>query len=169
MAFKLCKNERTVKLNTLLTSVKSLLGLSCIKWYKSEELIPYVISILEYLNKKLMLSGACTISQRLQEYVDTYEMGVEMIIKKEISDLTYMVGIDTSDPNYREDLFILTWGMLLSSIYMQLLYNYAGVLDDASISSYDCHSGCYQAECGALLNMNTTTSHCLNDFNDCGN
>ena len=154
----LCNNNLTVKLKTLITSIQGQLGLSCLKWYRHEELDPYVISILEYLNSRLILSGACTIIQRLQEFTGFYEDGTEMILSGNTKDLVYLVGINTADPEYREEIFTLAWGILMSSIYMQLMYNYAGVFDDSSVSSVDCHSGCYKSECEGLIGSGVTSS-----------
>jgi hypothetical protein len=150
MALKLCNNNFSVKFNTLQVSLQNLLGLGCIKWYRDEELDYYVLAILDYLNSQIILSGACTILQRLQEFTDIYETGTEMILNKEIADLAYKVGIDTGDSEYREELFTLAWGIFMSSLYMQLMYNYSGVFDDSANVSSDCHSGCHQADCGSL-------------------
>ena len=154
----LCNNNLTVKLKTLVTSIQNQLGLSCLKWYRHEELDPYVISILEYLNSRLILSGTCTIVQRLQEFTDFYNDGMEMILSGNTKDLVYMMGINTSDPEYREELFTLAWGTLMSSVYMQLMYNYAGVFDDSSVSSVDCHGGCHRSECEGLIGSGITSS-----------
>lgn len=158
MALKLCNNNLSVKFSTLQVSLQNLLGLGCIKWYRNEELDYYVLAILDYLNSRMILSGACTILQRLQEFTDIYESGTEMIINKETADLAYQVGIDTGDPEYREELFTLAWGIFMSSLYMQLMYNYSGVFDDSSNTSGDCHSGCLQSECG---NLGTITDSSL--------
>lgn len=154
----LCNNNSTVKLNTLITSVQSQLGLSCLKWYRHEELDPYIIAILDYINGRLMMSGACTIIQKLQEFVDFYDEGMEMILSNNTKDLVYLIGINTADPEYREEVFTLAWGTFMASIYMQLMYNYAGVFDDSSVSSYDCHSGCHRADCNGLLGSGVTSS-----------
>lgn len=151
MALKLCNNNQTVQLKTLLVSLQNQLGLSNIKWYRHEELEPYILSILNYLNNRLILSGTCTILQRLQEFTNFYENGMEQILSNNTRDLVFSIGIDTTDPEYRQELFTLAWGTFMSSLYMQLMYNYAGVFDDSSVSSYDCHSGCHQVECEALL------------------
>lgn len=153
----LCNNNSTVKLNTLIVSLQSQLGLSCLKWYRNETLEPYIISILEYINGKLILSGACTIVQKLQEFVEIYEDGMEMILSGKIQDLAYLVGINTSDPDYKKEVFSLAWGTFMASIYMQLMYNYAGVFDDSSVSSYDCHGGCHSSECNGLLGSGITS------------
>ena len=158
MALKLCNNNQTVQLKTLLVSLQNQLGLSCFKWYRHEELEPYVIYILNYLNSRLILSGACTILQRLQEFTNFYEEGMELIISENISDLTFKIGINTEDSEYREELFTLAWGTFMSSVYMQLMYNYAGVFDDSSVSSYDCHGGCQKSECESLLGSGVTSS-----------
>lgn len=158
MGLKLCNSNQQVKLNTLITSIQSLLGLSCLKWYRHEELDPYVISIMEYLNSKLILSGACTISQHLQEFTGLYEEGTDLILKKKTTDLAYLLGINTNDPEYREEVLTLAWGIFMSSIYMQLMYNYAGIFDDSSVSLYDCHSGCHYSDCNGLLGSGITSS-----------
>lgn len=158
MALKLCNNSQTVQLQTLLVSLQNQLGLSCLKWYRHEELEPYVIAILNYLNSRLILSGACTILQRLQEFTDFYDKGMELILSRETKELAFIVGIDTSDPEYREEIFTLAWGTFMSSIYMQLMYNFAGVFDDSSVSSYDCHSGCHNSDCESLLGSGVTSS-----------
>lgn len=158
MALKLCNSNHTVKLNTLITSIQSLLGLSCLKWYRHEELEPYVITIMEYLNSKLILSGACTISQHLQEFTDSYEEGTELILSGKTSDLAYLLGINTKDPEYRAEFLTLAWGTFMSFIYMQLMYNYAGVFDDSSVSSYDCHGGCHSSDCNGMLGSGITSS-----------
>lgn len=151
MALKLCENNKSVKINTLLISLQNQLGLGCIKWYRHEELDPYVIAIAEYLNSRLILSGACTTLQKLQEFTEFYEDGMNLIISDKIIDLTHLMKLDTTDPEYREELFTLAWGTFMSSVYMQLMYNYAGVFDDSSVSTYDCHSGCHKSDCDSLL------------------
>lgn len=174
MALKLCNNNSNVKLNTLLVSLRNQFGLGCIKWYRNEELDHYVLAILDYLNSRMILSGACTILQRLQEFTEIYETGTEMIIAGETADLAYKVGIDTGDPEYREELFTLAWGIFMSSLYMQLMYNYSGVFDDSLSDTGDCHSGCHQSECGNLLGGSDTslgstgTWESGNFYGDCG-
>ena len=158
MALKLCNNSQTVQLKTLLVSLQNQLGLSCLKWYRHEDLEPYIISILNYLNSRLILSGTCTILQRLQEFTDFYDKGMELILSEETKELAFIIGINTSDPEYREEIFTLAWGTFMSSIYMQLMYNYAGVFDDSSVSSYDCHSGCYNSDCDSLLGSGVTSN-----------
>lgn len=175
MALKLCNNSQVVQLKTLLVSFQNQLGLSNIKWYRHERIEPYILSILNYLNSRLILSGTCTILQRLQEFTNFYEDGMEQILSHNTKDLAFVIGIDTSDPEYREEIFTLAWGTFMSSIYMQLMYNYAGVFDDSSVSSYDCHSGCQSNECESLLNSGVTSSlggtgswQSSNIYGDCG-
>lgn len=158
MALKLCNSNSYIKTTTLETSLKGLLGLSCIKWYSHGELDPYVLAIMDYLNSKLLMSGACTILQMLQEFTGLYEKGSKMIIDDQVADLAFLVGIDTGDPEYREELFTFVWGMFMSSLYMQLMYNYAGVFDDSAVSKGDCHSGCHSSECGTGLNSSNSNS-----------
>jgi hypothetical protein len=147
---KMCNQEFEVRLKTSLVSLQNLLGLSCIRWYRDERLDYLVLLIIEYLNRVLLLEGACTILQRLQEFSDLYEEGTRLIIDGKILDLTQIMRIDTGNPDYNEDLFILAWGIFMSSLYMQLYYNYSGVFDEKI--NTDCHSGCHKADCGNLGN-----------------
>lgn len=148
-----CKKVTSVQFKTLLVSVQNQLGLSCIKWFRHEELDPYVLAILDYLNGKLILSGACTILQRLQEFTALYEEGTEQIINKETADLAYKVGLNTGDSEYREELFTLAWGIFMSSLYTQLTYNYAGIFDEVN-KNHDCHDVCN--ECGTGASVDTS-------------
>ena len=133
--------SNSVDLSTTLSSLRSLFGIGCIEWYRNDELDWYVLEILKYLNKSLILSGACTILQRLQEFTSLYEEGTDMIIEDRVAALEFRVGIDTSVEGYRSDLFILAWGILMSTMYKTLSINYAGVFDSTS-SSGDCHDIC---------------------------
>ena len=38
------------------------------------------------------------------------------------------------------------------------MYNYAGVFDDSSVSSVDCHGGCHRSECEGLIGSGITSS-----------
>ncbi len=148
--FNICENEFTVRMTSSLVSLQNQLGIGCIKWFRDEKLDSYILAIIEYLNRSLILSGACTILQRLQEFTDRYEAGTELIISGETETLAFQVGINTGDSEYQEEVFTMAWGIFMSSLYMQLMYNYSGVFDDSSNTINDCHSGCHQTDCGNL-------------------
>lgn len=139
VSMKWSPEEEYIRFQTSMTAVQSHLGISCIRWYLSKELSPYIIYILEYINTKLILSGASTIYQKLTEFSEIYQDGTDKIINKEIEDLLYEMKIDSSDPDYREDLFCLAWGNLMTSIYTTLQYNYSQVF---ATQEEDCHTQC---------------------------
>lgn len=133
-------NEKYLRLQTASSAVMGHLGLSSLRWIQREELTPYVIYILEYINAELILSGKTTVIQKVQAFIDLYGRGTDKIVDNNILTLLSQLKIPSTDPEYREDLFCLTWGNLGTSIYMALLYNYPELF---SKEKTDCHScGC---------------------------
>lgn len=129
-----------VELRTTISSLRGLFGISCIKWYQDERLDWYISEILKYLNKSLILSGACTVLQRLQEFTSIYEDGTELILEDMTRDLEFKVGLDTGKEHYRTELFVFAWSNIMTSLYMTLSYNYSGIFETSE--STDCHDTC---------------------------
>lgn len=128
-----------VRFQTALTSIKNNLGINCIQWYFHKDLNIYIYYIIEYINSKLILSGASTLEQYLEEFSIMYQDGTDKIINGCIEELLFEMNVDSSDPYFREDLFCLAWGNLMTSIYLTLNYNYSHLFVKQDI---DCHSSC---------------------------
>ena len=140
MDLNCCNKELDVRLETSLISLQTQLGVNCITWFRHDELDPYALYILEYLNKEFIQNGACTILQKLQEFSIIFQEGTEQIVNDEVKDLEFKLGINTSDETYRRDLLILAWGNLMTGLYMTLSYNYSEMFNPSGYQIEDCHS-----------------------------
>jgi hypothetical protein len=129
-------NDSYVRFETSLTSLKSLLGIECIRWYRSEYTDPYILRILEWLNRELRLSGASGLWQVLSEFTRIYEESMEEIISENLSRLLYKMRISESEDGFRVDLFCTVFGNFMMSLYTTLMYNYANAFPE---EPYDCH------------------------------
>jgi hypothetical protein len=125
-----------VRFETTLSSLKSLLGIECIRWYRSTETDPYALRILEWINRELILSGASDTWQVLSEFSRLYDTGVEYIVTGDIDDLLLKVKISKTEDDYSENVFCVVFGDLMMSLYTTLMYNYANAFPEAP---YDCH------------------------------
>ena len=140
-----------VRYTAALTSLKNMLGISQIDYYTERcELSPYVTYILEYLVKRLILLGEdADIKVKIQEILDTFDYGADMIIDGATIDLVCEVGISTNDIciegeeiPFDRDRFVFTWANVLTALVVRLKFQYASLFAPADDS--EC------CKCGAV-------------------
>lgn len=129
-----------IRYTSALTSLKNLLGITQIDYYtKRSELSPYVTYILEYLVKRLILLGEdADIKLKIQEILDTFDYGADMIIDGAVLNLVCEVGISTSQAcvegeeiPFNRDRFIFTWSNVLTALCIRLKFQYACLFEPA--------------------------------------
>lgn len=132
------------------TNIKSILGISQLDNYVDSEklLFPYVTTILEYINEKLIILGIdADIKQKINEIYRIFEYGSEKIIHEETMDLVRELGISTEINESAEDYipfsrdrFVFAWTNLLSTMCLRLKFQFAHLFaqeDDGEC----CHCG----------------------------
>ena len=116
-------------------------GISVIRWYPSGELEPYVANVMEYIEKQMILSGASSLKQKLDVYDELYHNIMDQINYGQLFDLLVAMGI----PHYIDEdgcapsdtLFVTATVNFITSLYMQLRYNYSHLY---LTPQTDCHS-----------------------------
>ena len=138
-------NEDTyVRLKLASYGLGHIFGISVIRWYPSGELEPYVAHVMEYIEKQMILSGATELKQKLDYFDELYHNIMDQIIYGELFDLLVAMGISTeNDEEFdygianTETLFVTATTNFITSLYMQLRYNYSHLY---LTPQSDCHS-----------------------------
>lgn len=137
-------NEDTyVRLKLASYGLGHIFGISVIRWYPSGELEPYVAHVMEYIEKQMILSGATELKQKLDYYDELYHNIMDQIIYGELFDLLVAMGISTENDEEEygiastETLFVTATVNFITSLYMQLRYNYSHLY---LTPQSDCHS-----------------------------
>lgn len=170
MELNCCNKDITVRLKTAMISLQSQLGITCISWFRHDELDKYALYILEYLNKEFIQNGACTILQKLQEFSIIFQEGTEQILNDEVEDLEFKIGINTADESYRRDLLILAWGNLMTGLYTKLSYNYSEMFNSSNNTKEDCHTckECYSSNSDSSLGSGYWDNNIYYNNTGCG-
>ena len=143
------KEDTYVRLKLASYGLGHIFGISVIRWYPSGELEPYVVNVMEYIEKQMILSGATTLKQKLDAYDELYHNIMDQIIYGQIFDLLVAMGIPAGSNYYYNDNccedcsvanethFITATVNFITSLYMQLRYNYSHLY---LTPQTDCHS-----------------------------
>ena len=140
------KEDTYVRLKLASYGLGHIFGISVIRWYPSGELEPYVANVMEYIEKQMILSGASSLKQKLEVYDELYHNIMDQILYGQLFDLLVAmgipVGIDDCDCECcggvsSETLFITATINFITSLYMQLRYNYSHLY---LTPQTDCHS-----------------------------
>ena len=139
------KEDTYVRLKLASYGLGHIFGISVIRWYPSGELEPYVANVMEYIEKQMILSGATELKQKLDYYDELYHNIMDQIIYGELFDLLVAMGIPTDNDEgeeisgiaSKEILFTTATVNFITSLYMQLRYNYSHLYLKPQT---DCHS-----------------------------
>lgn len=139
------KEDAYVRLKLASYGLGRIFGISIVRWYPSEKLEPYVAYIMEYIEKKMILSGVDDdIKQKLDIFDELYHEIMDHIINDEIIDLLTAMGISSinteeseTEIEYSEILFVTATVNFVTALYMQLRYNYSHLY---LTPQTDCHS-----------------------------
>lgn len=140
------KEDTYVRLKLASYGLGHIFGISVIRWYPSGELEPYVANVMEYIEKQMILSGATELKQKLDYYDELYHNIMDQIIYGELFDLLVAMGIPTDSDEDEEEvtglsstkvLFVTATVNFITSLYMQLRYNYSHLYLKPQT---DCHS-----------------------------
>lgn len=136
------KEDTYVRLKLASYGLGHIFGISVIRWYPSAELEPYVANIMEYIEKQMILSGATDLKQKLDYFDELYHNIMDQIIYGELFDLLVAMGIPTDEEQDEctasvEILFTTAVVNFITSLYMQLRYNYSHLY---LVPQKDCHS-----------------------------
>lgn len=135
------KEDTYVRLKLASYGLGHIFGISVIRWYPSGELEPYVANVMEYIEKQMILSGAESMKQKLDAYDELYHNIMDQIIYGELFDLLVAMGIPTDneedEENNLEVLFVTATVNFITSLYMQLRYNYSHLY---LTPQTDCHT-----------------------------
>lgn len=125
------KNDGYIRYVSAETNLKNFLGISQVDYFMDSEklLEPYITSILEYINKKLIIFGIDSdMKLKIEEVLRLFGEGSEKIIHEETMNLVKEVGIST-DPDdeapFVRDRFVFCWSNLFTGLCMRLKLQYA--------------------------------------------
>ena len=128
----LVREDTYARLKLASYGLSKIFGLNVIRWYPSERLEPYIVYIMEYIEKHMILSGATTLKQKIDEFDSLYHEIMDKLIDGEIFDLMVSMGISNCpcdnldfDMIFSENLFVTSLSNFITSLYIQLRYNYS--------------------------------------------
>lgn len=140
------KEDTYVRLKLASYGLGHIFGISVIRWYPSGELEPYVANVMEYIEKQMILSGASSLKQKLDVYDELYHNIMDQINYGQLFDLLVAMGIPVgidedcySVPS--ETLFITATVNFITSLYMQLRYNYSHLYLTPQTDCHSCSGG----------------------------
>ena len=130
------EQEGYVKYKSSLTSLKTFLGgIGNLDIYIRPELAPYITHIISYLNTQLTLMDEGTdLKGYIQEIMDIFSYGADMIVIGDALGLAIEVGIDTGtewneddELPYCQDRFVFCWSNIMTYLTTLLKLLYAGL------------------------------------------
>lgn len=128
-----------VEYKNSLCSLKGQLGLNCFHIISKDEFMPYITKIISKLNEKLVMEDKARLEDRIKLFIEYYEDGLDKYAEGFIDEIDEEYGFESEDPEFKQDLFDVSWTNIFSSIYLQEMYNYAYLFTDTPI---DCHECC---------------------------
>lgn len=129
--------------------IKQKLGLPELYHEVRRELAPYLTYIMKYLNTRLMMLGDdVELIDLIQEVIDVYSEGSDLIVGLRHEELATIVGIEVEEneeedvlEKYEGDRFIFSWTNVMSSLVTQLKMIYANLFEDPITQGCPCTPG----------------------------
>lgn len=141
-----------------MNNIQVLLGVRNLGLTGREELVPYYTYILTYIVEKLIqLGNEAEIKTRIQEIFDIYSWGTDKIISGQTLDISWALGIDTtdytvegSDIPYNQEYLVFSWAEVLTQLSDILKIQYSHLLcqkeDTCCFSCDSCTPGMSTAD-----------------------
>lgn len=90
-----------------------------------QNLLPYQVVILQYINRQLIELGSDDLKTKIQKIFDIYEQGADLICNCTVPELAELIGVDTQDQDYRCCVFVFAWTNFLTALCIRLKFQYA--------------------------------------------
>lgn len=134
-------DECYVKFLQVSDFLKGLLGITKLDCDLSRPvLLPYQTQIIEYLNTRLIVLGTNDIKTLIQEILDIFGWGADLICTKSALELAREIGIGSEDEEYDQDRFVFSWADFMSTLRMRLLLQYGYLFE--SDDDGECENCC---------------------------
>lgn len=122
--------------------LKGLLGISQLDLDLDRKvLLPYQTQILDYLNTRLIKLGSDEIKAKINEILDVFSWGADLICSEAALELARQVGIGIEDERYDQDRFVFSWADFMSTLRMRLRLQYSYLFAEDS-GDGDCCGCC---------------------------
>ena len=91
-----------------------------------EELLPYQVVILKYINRNLITLGSDVMKHKIEKILEIFAHGADKIVTEcAPMELATEVGIDTENENYVCCRFVFAWTNFLTALCIRLKFQYA--------------------------------------------
>ena len=127
---------------SILRSLKDVLGLSCIQFWDTSELHQYVEIILGYLNSEILSQDPKEPVEAIKVLCDVIDQGNRIFLEGSVADLKFAMGIEDEPEDWSDVLFGVAWANICTSLWESAKCNYAGVLWDLEHQECECWCGC---------------------------
>ena len=127
---------------SILRSLKDVLGLSCIQFWDTSELHKYAEIVLGYLNSEILGQDPQDNMAAIKTLCDTIDQGNRIFLEGSVADLKFAMGIEDEPEDWSDVLFGVAWANICTSLWESAKCNYAGVLWDLEHQECECWCGC---------------------------
>ena len=127
---------------SILRSLKDVLGLSCIQFWDTAELHQYAEIVLGYLNSEILGQDPQDNMAAIKALCDIIDQGNRIFLEGSVTDLKYVMGITEEPEDWSDVLFGVAWANICTSLWESAKCNYAGVLWDLEHQECECWCGC---------------------------
>jgi hypothetical protein len=127
---------------SILRSLKDVLGLSCIQFWDTSELHKYAEIVLGYLNSEILGQDPQDNLAAIKALCDTIDQGNRIFLEGSVTDLKYIMGITEDPEEWSDVLFGVAWANVCTSLWESAKCNYAGVLWELEHQGCECWCGC---------------------------
>lgn len=130
-----------VKYKTLVTSIKSTLGLDCLDIWDTPTIHQYVLIVLSHINSGLVSAGVTQGPKSIKEFCQFVDLGNRILLEETLPDMYYHLGItDLIGPDWNDVLFGIAWTNVTTAIWCSLKCSYGSLLWDLEHARPEC--GC---------------------------
>ena len=141
-------NDCYVTYKTVVSSINDQFKFNAIGWYRDERLSTFILPMLVFINKRLLLSGVNEVLDKIDVLEDLTKEINELIIEDKFHDILTQICIDPLVMDRAK--FSLAWGTLTTTMLIKLNYNY-GHLREIDIEEPEC--GCYRNYTGDIVEL----------------
>lgn len=134
-------SEYVIYKNTI-RSLQGILGLTCMDFWDTEKLHPYVLAVLEYLNEQLVLAAPDSIISGIKKFCSIVDLGNECLLETDLEDLYVLMGLTDRPDTWEDTLFCVAWTNICTTLWSSIKCNYASVLWELEHQSCECMCDC---------------------------
>lgn len=127
---------------SILRSLKDVLGLSCIQFWDTPGLHQYVEIVLEYLNSEILGQDPKDPISAIKVLCEVIDQGNKLLLEESVTNLKIAIGIEEDPEGWSDVLFGVAWTNICTSLWESAKCNYAGVLWELEHQECECWCGC---------------------------